>query len=175
MRSALLLVGAFAGDFLAETGYYSAAAEPQFKDDVAQIQEFAGPEESAVDRKLAADDVSKNMAIHTLQKMHKAHKMFEAYKKEKGRLERRAIVSYLVGGVFVLLFGGGAARYGYKIWQTGQLPTEDEEALMHEEHEVSTAAAVNSRQAMQAMQAKPADEQRLMGPDTDDPLAPGGL
>ena len=33
----------------------------------------------------AQKDAATHMAIHTLQKMHKAQKMFDAYKKEKER------------------------------------------------------------------------------------------
>ena len=43
----------------------------------------------SADRRLAEQDAQKDaathMAIHTLQKMHKAQKMFDAYKKEKER------------------------------------------------------------------------------------------
>jgi hypothetical protein len=176
MLSIFLLLGVW-GD---ATGASEAQLELEFTDDDYYFAAVEGPDESAVDRRLDTpnpqnihnSDMHKNLALATLKKMHSAHKMFNAYKDEKKRLERRAFVSYAVGGVFLLIFSGGMAGYVYKVWKTGQLPTEDEEALMNEER--------TARAAEEAIRAKPTDEQRLMGPsvspeDEDAPLNGGHL
>jgi hypothetical protein len=177
MLNILLLVGVLGDDIVASTGPYDSQLEPEFTDELA----------GSADRRLAEQDAQKDaathMAIHTLQKMHKAQKMFDAYKKEKERLERRAIVSYLVGGVFLLLFAGGVvwqidARY--ILCEQGipaRGPAVDEESLVPRDQR-GGAGGSSAAAAMAAVRVKPADEQRLMGPDNDDEIprvTSGGL
>jgi hypothetical protein len=90
-------------------------------------------------RRLGAADVdhlSKQIAMHTLKKLHSVHhtakSLFKEYTAEKKRLMRRAFVEYSVAGVLaVLVFAAGAWRYGnIRKWYAAA-PT-DEEPLVEE-------------------------------------------
>lgn len=115
-----------------------------------------------------ADDAMKaKLAVEALRKMNQAHKYFKAYKEEKTRLERRAIVSYLVGGAFFALFAGGAGRYMYKAWKLTQIAPEDEVGLMTEERNAHAAELASEHAARYSPEDKKA---YFSGPKDEMPL-----
>jgi hypothetical protein len=63
----------------------------------------------------ALDAVSRKIALHTLKEVHNAKgtakTLFKAYKSEKERLVRRALIEYSVAAAVALLFALGALRY----------------------------------------------------------------
>jgi hypothetical protein len=80
----------------------------------------------------AVDEVSKKLALHALKKVHNAKHTFEplfkAYKTEKERLVRKALIEYSVAGVVALLFAAGALRY-CNIRKSYMVASTDEEML----------------------------------------------
>jgi hypothetical protein len=154
MLNILLLVGVFGDDLGSTTGIYETQLESEFTGDADNFQALEGLDESMVDRRLEHEDIGKNLAIETLKKMHSAQKMYKSYKEEKNRMERRAVANYIIGAVFVALFAGGTARYVFKVWKSGRLPEEDEEALMMDVQEEGLPAV------------KPPADERRTGPST---------